>query len=461
MMSRPIDLVFDFLRRDDLPVMARTNYMAELGQMSLWGMVAGAMDAGIVSIVASKTFGASEWLTTLVWSLPVVINVLNVVWGVLIRDRPRLRVFRLICGGAVLGMLSIGLTGLAGRWGGWLFAAQVGFTHLFLSGLITLQTTMWQVNYPQSHRARIAGRLQTVRVLTGLLTGAALAALFDWQAWAFQVAYPLVALCGLASLWPLRRMRMRGEKAGLRQVQRAAADTPSQPALTRLWAGVREAGRILWVDGAYTKYQSAQFLIGAANFLAEPLLVNVVTKRWEFRYFESQLIITLIPVTVQLLAIRFWGPLFDRVGVLRFRVLNTLDWLLSYAGLALTMLVLALGGPGWMPLALGVLCLARVANGIGRGGAVIAWFIGHLHFARAHQTELYMGIHVGLTGIRALTMPQVGLLCTALVGDWAFGIALAIGAAGHMLFRRLAAADTRPAAPEAKPPRERDLDAQP
>ena len=432
--------VFDFLRCDDLPPLTRPNYAAELRQITLWGLVVGAVDGALASIVASKTFHASEAVTTLVWALPSLMNVLNVFWSAFLRGRPRVRLFVIIAICGLVGVASIGVNPRTWPHADWVFAAQVGFIHLFLTGLITLRTTMWRANYPDTHRARIAGRLQTVRLLLTLASGSALGALFDWQAWAYQLMYPLIAVAGLASLWPLRRIRVRGEKLETRRYREQAAATAlanARPA-ARLWSSLAEAGAILRTDRLFAKYMAAQFLLGAANFFTEPLLINIITKRFDFRYLDSVLMMTVTPSVVMLLTIRFWAPLFDRIGVLRFRIWNSLMWTLSYLVTTIAMIVILLGGDGLLPLMIVILGLARVVNGLGRAGATIAWFIGHLYFARPNQTELYMGIHVGLTGLRALIMPFIGLACGRWIGYGSFVVALTLATCGHVLFRRVA-----------------------
>jgi hypothetical protein len=74
---------FDFLRRDDIPFLARGNYAAEVVHMAAWGTVTGVAEGTMASIVAAKTFHASEQVTTIVWALPVLMNLLNVVWAAL------------------------------------------------------------------------------------------------------------------------------------------------------------------------------------------------------------------------------------------------------------------------------------------------------------------------------------------------------------------------------------------
>jgi hypothetical protein len=91
-----------------------------------------------------------------------------------------------------------------------------------------------------------------------------------------------------------------------------------------------------------------------------------------------------------------------------------------------------------------VLFIGRTLTGLGRGGGAIAWNLGHLHFAREHQTELYMGIHVGLTGLRGLLMPLLGWVAYYCLGWGSFGIALGFAVIAHVMFRGMAAADRQP-----------------
>ena len=108
------------------------------------------------------------------------------------------------------------------------------------------------------------------------------------------------------------------------------------------------------------------------------------------------------------------------------------------------MAVMGVWGRSMLPLAIAILLIGRILSGLGRGGGAIAWNIGHLHFAREHQAELYMGIHVALTGVRGLLIPLLGWTANLYLGYWSFGIALVLSGTSFMLFRRMAAADDRP-----------------
>lgn len=431
--------LFDFVRTDDLPHLARPNYAAELRQIMGWGIVAGSIEGSMVSVVASKTFGASELLTTVVWATPVVMNVLNVVWGSLLRGRPRKQAFFAVtlCGAAAVA--SVGLVSEQWHpWGGWVFALQIATVHLFNSGLVTLRTTMWRANYPATHRARIAGRLQTVRLGLSVLTSLGLSLLYNVEPSSYRFVYPAVGLIWALSLLTLHRFRTRGERTELRRYRAHARTQPSGNG-RGLWGGLREAAEILRTDTLFARYMLAQFLLGAANFFTDPILVNALTKDLRFDYLSAQAVLYLIPTAALLVSIRFWAPLFDRIGVLRFRIYNSACWGGSYVFVFAAMMLLVWLGTEWVAIILPVLVIARVLNGLGRGGGAIAWTIGHLHFAREHQTELYMGIHVALTGLRGLLMPFAGFAMKEWFGYAALVVPILLATTAHLMFRKLAA----------------------
>jgi hypothetical protein len=121
-------------------------------------------------------------------------------------------------------------------------------------------------------------------------------------------------------------------------------------------------------------------------------------------------------------------------------------WLLSYVCACTAMVLFARYDTAALVATIPILLLGRVFNGVSHGGGVIAWNIGHLHFAREHQTELYMGIHVGLTGLRALLMPTLGYLAREQFGYGALVIPIVLAAVACGMFHRLARAAAPPPA---------------
>jgi len=369
------------------------------------------------------------------------------VWGVVIRGRARVPLLIWMTSCASLLIFSIGFTSPDWQpWGGWVFACQIGLTHLFVTGLVTLRSSIWQVNYPVTHRGRIIGRLQTIRFMFVPVSGAAVAAVFDTNPGFYRWVYPGMALLTLLSLVPLRRLRIRRERREIREYrQHLARAAESGKPHTGLWTGIKEAGSILRHDRAYRRYMTAQFTLGSANFFTDPVLLVIVTAELGFDYLPANLIMAIIPGLCSWLSIRFWAPHFDRVGVLRFRAVNCMVWVGAYACVAASMMIIGTTDRSLFWIAIPILVLARILKGVGHGGGIIAWSIGHLHFARRNQADLYMSIHVAFTGIRALSMPFLGLLANHLFGNGSFAIAVVFAVVALLLFRRLSQEGSKPA----------------
>ena len=431
---------FGFWQTRGIPPKSRANYFAELQHYALWVILAGAIDMNLNGIVAKKTFGAPDYLTTLIWAMPVLSNILNVMWGVLCRGRRRIPLMVLVSAGVTACVASIALVPRTLQpWAGWIFLVQLAATFFLWSGLITLRVSIWQVNYPGAQRAQIAGRFQILRIAGMVVVPISLAALFDAYPDAYHYTYPAAALIGLLSLIPLRRIRVAEEDAEIATVRAHLAEHGhgEKHTLGGYFKGVGEALRIFRDDRGYRNYQVAQFLLGSANFFTEPILILVLTTELDFGYFHSTLIMTLIRAFVNLAATPSWSRFFDRVGIFRFRIYNSAFWCVSYVFVTAAMVVWTFGGHGYAGVVIALIVIGRLANGMGAAGGMIAWPLGHLAFARPHQENLYLGVHVALTGVRGLVMPQLALLLRLAFGNLAFGTALVLATTAHILFRRM------------------------
>lgn len=477
----------------DVPAEARSHYAVEMRHLVGWGIFAGIVEGTTSNVVAIKTFHASDLLSTVVYSTPMVANILALSLSAASRGRPRVPTFIFFGAIATALLASVAIVPAdAGAWAGWVFAAQIALTRVFVAGLITLRTTLWQVHYPQSHRARIAGRLQTLRFFMGMLAGASVALLFDQHAEYYRFVYPLTALIGALSLLPMRRGRESAadyappaSRESLPATADAVAavddvgDLVAEAPRGGFFANIAEAVNILRTDRDFARYCRAQYLMGSAAFFIDPLVILFVNKTLGFGYFASNLVLDVIPRIATLLSISPFARHFDRVGVLRFRVMNSAVWLVVFAlttaaiGVCSLPSVVALldsdiwqqatlsavwnalwGGPaaqtaaplgglwsaaGAIPLLIGIglLLIVRVVTGLGNGGGSIAWNLGHLHFAKGHTAELYMGIHVALTGVRGITKPFLALLLSYLFGWWSFLVPIGFGIVAYIAFVRL------------------------
>jgi hypothetical protein len=127
--------------------------------------------------------------------------------------------------------------------------------------------------------------------------------------------------------------------------------------------------------------------------------------------------------------------------VLRFRVVNVVCWTVSLAlGLAATMVTRAGADlePFLFVTAVVLFGLRGVVNGVAQGGGTLAWNLGHLHFAREGNADVYMGIHVFLAGVRGLIAPLAGMWLYAYIGSWIWLVAIVMSLSSLSIYHDLA-----------------------
>lgn len=444
----------DILGVRRVPARARRNYILEIRHLLFWGLFAGLVEGTFSAVIVAKTFGGSELLITTVNATPAFANLVSLYWGAIIVGRRKLACFMAFGAAAVCASTTVFLTPQTHA-GGWIFAGQILLSRVFMSGVVTARASLWKSNYPKSHRGRITAGLQVIRTLMTLpvIFGGGL--LFDLRPNAYHWFYPALSLCGAIGLLILRGEPVRGAK--VRPSGRSPDDDAplADPAITepfslialvRPWVLLSRMRQLLRDDPRFAQYCKAQMCIGIANLLVIPVNTIVLTKYLNMSYFASNGLLDGIPRAVTLLMLPIWAKQFDRVGVLRFRVVNTFCWcasmLLCGIGAACA-LRHEPGAPGWLIAAMVAYALGRIADGAAQSGGAIAWNIGHLHFADDDKAELYMGIHVSLTGLRGLIAPFVGVLLFQYIGVGVFGIGLAMSLAGWRIFSNLARREQR------------------
>ena len=345
-----------------------------------------------------------------------------------------------------------------------MFVGQRAVAQVFLTGVITVRSALWKSNYPKAFRGQITARLQLVRLLTSVAAMIAAGLLFDRQATAYRFAYPLVALCGAAAIIVLQRLHVRGEHTEMRQVARSASneqlgvETGAPPRLgnglaepfslaTMLSPGnvLGQMYRVLRNDRRFARYCGALALTGMGNLMVPPVLVIIVTQALGLNYLASFTLLEILPRTVMLAALFRWAPYFDRVGVVRFRVVHGLCWL-SFLALGTLGTLAVVGqariGPAAPVIAVLLFGLSAMAKGLGLGGGALAWNLGHLHFAHPQEAEVYMGVHVTLTGVRGLIMPFVGIWLWTVAGWWVWLLACLLSLSGLMGYVSMAREET-------------------
>lgn len=272
-------------------------------------------------------------------------------------------------------------------------------TRVCYTGVVTLRTTVWQANYPRDNRANVAGKIATIQalVLAGVAFGVGQA--MDYNEQSFRFIYPVAAGFGILGAWIYSSVRVKGHKQLLKVERHTPEDVSLMP-----W----RTFHLLLEDFQFAKYMACQFVFGVGNLMLTAPLVIVLNDKFELDYLGEILIVTTVPILMIPLSTPLWAKLLNKMHVLSFRAIHS--WL--FVGSAICFAI------GIATLDITWMWVAAIIRGIGFGGGVLAWNLGHQDYAPVEHSGRYMGLHVTLTGIRGLLAPAFGVaLYTALLNQ--------------------------------------------
>jgi MFS family permease len=371
----------------------------------------GLMEGGFAAVVAAKAFDAPPWIIAVVSAAPMFGNLSSLLWSRLAAGRPKVALVLALQALVVLCVAAIALSPRSSLGLGVLLVAVV-LTRLVIAGIVTVRSVIWSLNYERNSRARVISRLQAITSLMFVLVMGIGALVMDAHPESFRMLYAVGAFCGCLGIWAYSGVVVQGERRQRVRERRNERD---------------ESGRsgflgILKTDKLYARYQTHQFIAGFASMLIEPPLVYLVSKQIDASYFQSIVIVMLIPFLLYLSTIQLWARWLDRVHVAEFRAKQNVLWVIGF-------LVMAWGA---FTLSLAWLAVGRILAGVVSAGGSLAWQLGHNDFAPKEQLSAYMAVHVTLTGLRGAVAPFLGM---ALYLGWGTGSPLpAFGGMGAWLF---------------------------
>ncbi len=408
--------------------MVRRNYAYELKSAVTFPLAAALGEGTFTGVVASKYFNAGPLLIAVITAAPMFGNILALLWSELAESQPKVRFINGLQIALVAVTALVGLTwfipiesGLAGV----TFAAIIIVARVLASGIITLRSAVWRLNYPRNLRAQIIGRINGVynTVLAGMVLAAAFA--LDARPGIYAILYPVVAAVSLFGVLQFSRIRVRGEGALLKRAKLVAAGASADPsiesggapvldysvtvrdrvagsAVGRLTQRIVDAFELLADDRIFREYQWWQFILGSSFMVMFPSLIHVVSSEMtnpKTQYVLAILVVQFVPMVTGVVFLQLWAPLFDRVDLLTFRL-----WI-GVAALVSHVLILV----GAVTNSLAIVAVGTFAVGISMGGGQLAWQLGQNAFATKENVGRYMGLHVMLTGLRGMFAPFVGV----------------------------------------------------
>jgi len=379
------------LTRPPLPAAAQRAFRYEqLSELTL-PVAFTLLEGGLVGVIAAKIYQVSPVVLAVITAAPMFGNLSSFFWSRLANARTKVRFANVVQTLTVLCVLAIALAPV-NQLGAWLLVLGMVLSRLLITGIITVRSIVWSLNYTRTVRARTTGRLQIITSLVTVLISSAIGPLLDADPDSFRWVYLAGAVFGAIGIYFFSRVNVIGESRQRvleRRASRSGGDGPG--------FGFFE---ILKRDRNYASYQLYQFTAGAANMIIEAPLVYLVTRQLDASYTVSIALTMVIPFAVSMITLPVWAQYLDRVHVAEFRARQSILWIASQLLLwygALTGSLLWIG-------------ISRLVLGIARGGGALAWQLGHNDFSDQQSLGAYMGVHVTLTGIRGATMPFLGIL---------------------------------------------------
>lgn len=356
------------------------------------------LEGSFCAIVADKMFDAPGWILALLTSAPMWANLSSVAWNPIVRGLPKvpsilvLQALTLMCL-AVIALLPPGDLGLL------MLVFSMVFGRLLISGIITVRSVVWSLNYHREVRARSTARLHTLASLVTVAVASLASWVLDTDPGYFRWLYLAGILPGIIGIWCFWHVDVPGE---LRQrvEERRMREVATKRSLGSL--------RILWSDKDYGRYMLYQFVSGIANMGIEAPIVYLVSRELGAGFLASISITLVIPFVSGIVALPFWARYLDRSHVVRFRFNQCYFMILS-------MFLLWVGAE---LASLWVLAVARFIGGLVRSAGGIAWQIGHNDFAPRANLSGYMSLHVTLTGLRGAIAPFLFMALYLGLGDW-------------------------------------------
>lgn len=376
------------------PLISRYTYRRHAQASLLEGVLAGVLVTS--DVVARKSLGASQWQIVLLTMAPSALLVLAVLCAHRIETLERRRFFLFAGVGGRLTLLFV-----AGVLGPWPFLGVLILHGLVQALLVPAQNTIYQSNYDAEVRGRLFGRAS---VLGGLTTAAAAlgaGAVMDHDAGAFRWIYPLAGVAGFGACLVFGSIRVRrARRSGVVNLPPGAsaqeAPGDASPPAVALEAPPTEEPTTLGVlrdtllrDAGFRRFETAMFVYGLGFMCLQPVFARLFVDELGMDYSDASLAKGVVFSVVNVAALAYAGRLYDRIGLERLQSLACLA-LLAFAG------ALTVAATPTQAIA------AFSLYGLGMAGINIVWTMGPVHFAPPGAANRYMGVHVGLVGVRAV-----------------------------------------------------------
>ncbi len=255
------------------------------------------------------------------------------------------------------------------------------FLSLFLFHISSpAQGVLYQLIYSSRNRGRIVSYIKLLQLIVAALFSLIIGQVIEHHGFAYQGFYLGLGLCGIICSYLFMKIEIPEKN------QTIIKKRPFPNIV-----------KIFYHDRPFLLFMAFQFLLGTANIAGfSAIQVYINDKSFLGLSPEKAAFIAGVVVpTAMFLSMIFWGKSFDRLPIVRYRIITSCVLGIGF--------IPFLSGEFWGAL------LGSAIWGIGRGGGQLAWTLGVLDFAPKNSESEYLGIHTFLTGLRGTIAPFVGV----------------------------------------------------
>ena len=302
-----------------LPRMSRPHAALELSVWALMAVPLGVLSGGVAGVLASTIFSgaAPVWVIAIAIALLTgagpLANVGSLLWAHWSLGRDKVRavnrlqwLFATALGIAAFAPVNAG--GLA------LFVVAILTAQVLWCGIITIRASIWRLNYDRSARFAFAADNQAVVSLIHAITGGMTGWLVQTNPGLFRPLLLVTALSAIASLFRLRRVRVR------RQRQLLNAE------LAHGGAGAFRLDRYLGIlrdDRLYRHYMTCMMILGTGNLMFTAPCILIMSRQLGMDSLSQVLITSSLPTLIVPVSARLWSRVLTREHVIGFRRHNS------------------------------------------------------------------------------------------------------------------------------------------
>jgi|TARA_B100000959_G_scaffold287324_1_gene371099 MFS family permease len=373
----------------------QSQHKRELLAWAFLPMMMGAVDGGVIGILTKRLFDGHVSETLLDWVVATLAaaqgfaNISSFLWSAMSNGRHKIRFITALKIAIVLMITGVAFVPQTGLGLLLLLLCVVG-TRVCYTGIVTLRTTVWQANYPRENRALVAGKIATVQALVLASVAFGVGQAMDMNEQSFRWVYPIAASFGILGAWIYSKIRVENHTLLLKNERTESRHVSFLP-----W----KTFRLLLEDRPFAKYMGCQFIFGIGNLMLMAPLIVILNDQFQLDYLGEICIVTIVPILMIPISTPFWATLLNKTHVLTFRSIHSWFFVVSSLCIGFSIATHFLAG----------LWIGAVIRGVGFGGGVLAWNLGHQDYAPIEQSGRYMGLHVTLTGIRGLLAPAIGM----------------------------------------------------